>query len=171
MAFLSDVARGGIVEAARRLGIQDLVGRDVQFVLASLIDLLAPTGSLLEEAAARAAIIDTLFEFCDHYDLAGEGVNALNAISAPDLGEALKLTVCNVVESRFKEELTSRVERGDVSEQNGDRIFSEIGEFVREMIDLRLDGHDLLSMDWGGDEGAAFVEQLYADAYLVLENK
>jgi hypothetical protein len=171
MGFFSDVARGGIVEAARRLGIQDLIGRDVQFVLASLVDLLAPTGSLLEEAAARSAVIDTLFEFCDHYDVAADGIQALNAISAQDLGEALKLTVCNVVEARFKEELTSRVERADVSEQDGDRIFSQIGEFVRGMIDLRLDNRDLLGMDWGGDEGAAFVEKLYADTYLVLETK
>lgn len=170
MGFLSDVARSGIVEAARRLGIRDLVGRDVQFVLASLVDLLAPAGSLLEEASARSAIIDTLFEFCGRYDLDGAGLQALDAITADDLSDALKMTVCNVVDERFKEELTSRVERGDVSEQDGNRIFSEIGEFVSGMVDLRLADRDLLSIDWGGSEGAAFVEQIYTDAYSILEN-
>lgn len=170
MGFLSDVARSGIVEAARRLGIRDLVGRDVQFVLAALVDLLAPSGSLLEEASARSAIIDTLFEFCGRYDLAGAGLQALDAVTADDLSDALRMTVCNVVDERFKEELTSRVERGDVSEQDGNRIFSEIGEFVSGMVDLRLADRDLLSIDWGGPEGAAFVEQIYTDAYSILEN-
>jgi hypothetical protein len=147
------------------------LGRDVQFVLASLVDLLAPAGALLEEAAARSAIIDTIFDFFGEYDLAADGIRALDAMTAEDVGDALRLTVCNVVEARFKEELTSRVERGDVSEHDGDRIFSQIGEFVREMIDLRLEDRDLLRIDWGGEEGAAFVEQLYTDAYSVLESK
>lgn len=169
MGFLSDVAQRGIVEAARQLGVRDLVGRDVQFVLASLVDLLAPAGSLLEEASARAAIIDTLFAFCDRFDLTTGGIQALDAISADDLGDALKMTVCNVVDERFKEELTSRVERGDVSEQEGNRIFAEIGDFVQGMVDLRLAGQDLLGINWGGPEGAAFVEQVYIDAYSILE--
>ena len=170
MGFLSDVARRGIVEAARRLGIRDLIGRDVSFTLASLIDFLAPAGSLLEEAVARSATIDTLFEFCGRYDLAEAGLQALDAITADDLGVALRIAVSNVVDVRFKEELTSRVERGDVSERDGNRIFSEIGEFVRGMVDLRLADRDLLSIDWGGPEGAAFVEQVYIDAYSILES-
>jgi len=169
MGFFSDVARSGIIEAARQLGLSDLIGRDFQFVLASLAEYLAPAGALLEEAAARSAIIDTLFEFCGRYDVGGDGVQGLAAISADDLGAALKLTVCNVVEARFKEELSSRVERGAVSDRDGNRILSEITEFVREMIDLHLDGIDLFGMDWGGAEGSTFVEQIYSDAYTILE--
>jgi hypothetical protein len=170
MGFLSDVARTGVAEAARRLGIRDLVGRDVQFVLASLVDLLAPAGSFLEEATARSALIDSLFDFCGRYDIEGAGLQALDAITVGDLGDALTLTVCNVVAERFRQELTSRVERGDVSESDGNRIFAEVGDFVREMVDLRLAGQDLLGLNWRGPEGAAFVEQVYTDAYSILEN-
>src|SRR5579871_6380929 len=58
--FLADTAQRGIVQAANRLGLTNLVGRDAQLVLAAFIDLLLPPGALREQAVSRQAGIETL---------------------------------------------------------------------------------------------------------------
>jgi len=86
--FLADGLRNGFAQAARNLGLQNFVGRDAQFVLASFIDLLAPDGALREDAAARKAVIETMSELFGRFDVETNGLDALDSLDptgSPDL--------------------------------------------------------------------------------------
>lgn len=167
--FLSDAARNGVAAAAERIGLRDLVGRDAQSVLAALIDILAPDGALLEEAAARAAVIDTMTELFDALDIETNGIEALDRLSEEELARAFEICICNVIEARFTEELANRVERAAIDETEANRTLTEIRDYIRGIVALDLEGVRLLDIDWNGNEGAAFVESWMAAAYAVLE--
>jgi inactivated superfamily I helicase len=157
------------VEAARRIGLRDFVGRDVQSVLAALIDLLAPEGALLEEAAARAAVIETMTELFDALDVETTGMDALDHLSEADLAKAFELSICNVIEARFTQELAHRVERSAMDETEANRTLSEIRDHIRGIVALDLEGVSLLDVDWRGTEGTTFIETWLSAAYAVLE--
>lgn len=168
-AFLSDAARNGLAAAAERIGLRDFVGRDAQSVLAALIDILAPDGALLEEAAARAAVIDTMTELFEALDVETNGVEALDHLSEQDLTRAFEICICNVIEARFTEELATRVERAAIGEAEANRTLGEIRDYIRGVVALDLQGVGLLDVDWNGSEGASFVESWLSAAYAVLE--
>ena len=169
LAFLSDAARNGLAAAAERIGLRNLVGRDAQSVLAALIDILAPDGALLEEAAARAAVIDTLTELFDVLDVETNGIDTLDHLSEEDLARTFEVCICNVIEARFTQELANRVERAAIDEAEANRTLSEIRDYIRGLVELDLAGVQLLDIDWNGSEGATLVESWLAAAYAVLE--
>lgn len=170
MGFFADAARNGFTEAARRLGLADFVGRDVEFVVASLIDLLAPEGALLEDAAARAAAIATMAELFEVLDLEENGIEAIERMSEADLAKAFEIAVANTIECRLEMELTSRVERAAMTDVDANRVLDEITDHIRGVVSLDLEGVDLLAVDWNGPAGSTFVESWFAAAYAVLED-
>jgi hypothetical protein len=169
LGFLSDAARNGLAAAAERIGIRDLVGRDAQSVLAALIDILAPEGALLEDAAARVAVIDTMTELFEALDVETNGIGVLDRLSENDLAQTLEVCICNVIEARFTQELASRVEQAAMDVTEANRTLGEIRDYIRGLVALDLEGKRLLDIDWNGSEGASFIESWLAAAYAVLE--
>jgi len=166
--FLADVIRDGITGAANRLGLGDFVGRDAEFVLASFIDLLAPAGALLEDAAARKALIDTTFEMFDRFNVQENGLEALNGLDVEGMKEIICLYVTNYVYERFLMEMANCIERGTLSEADANALTDQGKEFVEGEVRFDLSAIDVLTLDWQGDEGKGFVRSIYERAYSLL---
>ena len=167
-SFLGSVAGGGIVQAAAALGLTNLLGRDAQFVLAAFIDLLAPAGDIREEAIARKAVIDTLSELFDRFDVEQRGIEALDNMTGDDVGSIVALSITNYVNARFQQELVNRIERGAVSERDANVFATQIREYIETNVRLDIRGVNVLLIDWNGPEGTAFVDQQYVRAYDLL---
>jgi hypothetical protein len=168
--FLADGIRRGFAEAVTRLGLGNLLGRDAEFVLAAIIEALAPDGAMREEAIARKATIETLSELFDRYDVEENGLSALDNIDVEAMEEILALSVTNYVNERFQQELVSRIEQGTLSEREANGLSTEIKDFISGITTIDLEGVNLLTLDWNGAEGKRFVERIYQAAYLLLEN-
>lgn len=160
--------RDGFLRTAQRLGLQDLVGRDVQTVLAAFAEFLAPDGALLEEAAARIALLETLETVFERYDIEADGVEALDRMDAAGLGDVVEISVVNYVNARIQQELANRIERGTLPEAEANRLMDDIRGFIGEIVKLDFDGVDLLHLDWEGPEGRGLVGGIYEDAYRLL---
>ncbi len=166
--FLSDVVRDGVTTAATAIGLGNYVGRDAEFVLASFVDLLAPAGALLEDAAARKALIDTTFEMFDRFNVQENGLEALNAFDVEGMKEIVCLYVTNYVYERFLMEMSYCIERGTLTEAEANALTDQGKEFVEGEVRFDLSGIDVLSLDWVGDEGQRFVRSIYERAYSLL---
>jgi hypothetical protein len=166
--FLADVVRDGITGAANVLGLVDIVGRDAEFVLASFIDLIAPDGALLEDAAARKALIETTFEMFDRFNVEERGMEALNDLDAEGMKEIVCLFVTNYVYERFLMEMANCIERGLLSETDANALTDQGKEFVEGEVRFDLTQLDVLQIDWHGQEGKDFVRSIYERAYWLL---
>jgi hypothetical protein len=166
--FLAGVVRTGVTEAARTLGLRDLVGLDAQSLLAAFIDLLAPVGALIEEAIARKALIETMSELFERYDVETDGPEALDRMDENGMREVVVLSVTNYVNERFQQELVNCVERGSVSEREANELIDEAKDFIAGVVEIDLEGVDLVAFDWEGEEGRRFVENIYQTAYSLL---
>lgn len=163
--FLADGLRNGFAQAARNLGLQNFVGRDAQFVLASFIDLLAPDGALREDAAARKAVIETMSELFERFDVETSGLDALDSLDPAGMLELVQISVTNYVNERFQQELVFRIEHGAISEGEANDLSAEVKGFIAGIVRIDLRGTDPMALNWQGPEGTAFVERVYRAAY------
>jgi len=130
--------------------------------------MIAPDGALREEAAARAAMIETCTELFDQYDVANDGIGALDAMDADGLRAIVALSINNYVNERLQEELVNRIERGTLSEEDANTLMLEIKDFVTAVVRLDLGEIDVLALDWEGPEGHRVVERIYETGYDML---
>lgn len=167
--FLAQGIRDGFAAVARRFGI-DHLGRDVQFVLAAFVDLLSPDGAQLDEAAARKAVIETITELFERYDVATNGIEALDHLTEDGMRETITLSIANVIDEKFQQDLASRVEDGRMSERAANELMEHAGDFIRGIVEIDTGTIDILSLDWDSKEGRDLVQQMYETAYSLLEN-
>ncbi len=163
--FLADGLRNGFAKAARNLGLQNFVGRDAQFVLASFIDLLAPVGALREDAVARKAVIETMSELFGRFDVETNGLDSLDSLDPAGMLDLVQVSVTNYVNERFQQELIFRIEQGAISEGEANDLSAEVKGFIASVVRIDLERMDPMALDWQGSQGTAFVERVYWAAY------
>lgn len=168
-SFLSSAVRNGFSEAVRSVGLAQFIGRDVQYLLAALIDVIAPNGSLLEEAAARKAMIETLIDLFNRYEVEQQGVEALESIDADGMKDILTISITNYIYERFEQELFNCLEKGSVSESTANDLAEEAKEFIAGIVSIDMSEIDVVTFGWEDAEGQKFVESLYQTAYSLLE--
>jgi hypothetical protein len=168
-SFLSEGIRDGFAVVARRFGI-DHLGRDVQFVLAAFVELLAPDGAQLDDAAARKATIDTISELFERYDVATNGIEALDHLTEEGMRDAMTLSITHVIDEKFQQDLASRVEDGSMSERAANELMQHATDFIRGIVTIDTSTVDILSMNWDSKEGRDLVQQMYEAAYSLLGN-
>ncbi len=166
--FLANGLRNGFVEAARRLGVQNLIGRDAQYVLAAFIDLIAPDGALREEAIARKAVIETMAEWFERYEVDAAGIEVLDRMTPDGMRDLIVLSVTNYVNARFQQELLSRIELGTLSEHDANVLADEAKEFIASVVNIDVGSVDLVALNWDGPEGHQFIDGVYTAAYGLL---
>lgn len=166
--FLASGVNNGFAQAAVEIGLQPYLGQDAEYVLAGFIDLLAPDGALLEDAAARAALIETSVELFERYAVADGGIAALDAMDVDGMCEMVSLSVTNYVNARLQEELIVRVERGTLPEAEANALMDQLKEFIASVVAFDLRDKDVLAMDWEGTDGQAFVDSLFEAGYELL---
>jgi hypothetical protein len=153
---------------ASNVGLEPFLGRDAEYVLAAFIDMIAPEGSLREEAVARAAIIETCTELFDQYDVTVGGIDALDTMDVEGMKAIVALSITNYVNVRLQEELVNRIERSTLNEEEANVLMLEIKHFIAGVVRLDLREIDVLALDWNGPEGHRVVERIYETGYEML---
>lgn len=169
VGFLSDVASRGIDAALRSIGLGDVIGRPVEAVLAAIVNALAPAGVTLDEVTARRTTDEVLVAVFEKYGAVEEDVRKLNEMDAAGVEEAFRLSVAEFIFQRWMLELGKRVEDKAVTAREARRLELEIKSYVVEATKLDLQGRDLLTTDWQAPENQRLIEDIYREAYRLLE--
>lgn len=178
--FLADVARDGLREAARRWTIDAYLGADAGTFLAALADAIGPAGALLEEDAAREALVETWEELfsgellepdADAQDglETAPGMDAIERLTSAEASVVLERFVANYVYARIVQVLGERLIAAAPTEDHAVALQEEVRSFITGAISLSAD-RDLTAIDWHGAEGRVIVDRVFEAAYrLVLE--
>lgn len=166
--FLSLVASQGVRPALESLGLGRLVGSEAHLVFAAIIDSLAPEGSDLEQAATREAIGQTLAGLFEEYVAPDGSVAALEAMTPDGIRAAVEASVAASIFHRWLGDLERRLEEKAVTAAQAVKLERDMESYVRETVKLDLTDKDPLKIKWEGEEGAAFVERIYQEAYSIL---
>lgn len=167
-SFVSNVATIGFAEATRALGLQNIVGQNVDAVLAAIINAIAPAGTSNDDAIARRAASETLRELFENYEVQQAGLDALNAMTETDVADSIERSVANYVYQRWLFDLSQRIEQNAVSETDAVKLERDVKDFVTGLVKLKLDGKEAVHLDWKGMQGQIFVQDIYDAAYKLL---
>jgi hypothetical protein len=166
---LGEIARRGVAETFRRLGLETYLGQSPRVLLAALAEAITPTGALAEAAIARAAAVDALVDLFKRYDVEGRGAEALNALDSPGIAATMQHFVAAYINGRLVNALSIKIEEEALSAQHAVRLERDIKEFVMQTVRLDFGEQDLRRLDWNSPEAAALVDRIVYDGFRLLE--
>lgn len=170
IGFLSRVVTSGIADALESIGLRDVLGQPVESTLAAIMNKLAPTGAGLDEAAARKAVDLALLSIFEEYGVEADGLERLEEMDAAAVERAFQTVVSEYNFQRWMLELGKRVEEGAVSASEALRLEAIAKECILEATRLDLRDYDILATDWSGAESQRIINDIYAQAYVFLED-
>lgn len=170
--FLSNVATGGVRVATEKLGLEaTIIGMPIDLALGAIIDVIAPDGATPDDNAARLAIIATLDEIYDRFELEAGDLTKLEAIDADTAKELIVYSVTNYLYEKFLQDLEYCFEEENIPEDEVIRLEREVQPFIEDRVKVELlqQQVNVLNLDWTGAEGQRFCEDIYSQAYTLLE--
>jgi hypothetical protein len=144
--------------------------RGLDVFLVALTRVLAPRAGTNEEAAAHAAVADTAAFLFDECGVEDTGLEALEALDARMIGRALEHYVASFINTRLMHVLGSRIEAEAQSPEQAVALEAEVKDYVRERVRLDFAGRDLMQIDWEAPESQREVEDIFEEAYGLLED-
>lgn len=167
--FAAAVSRDGLAHAAEAFGISEYLGQGANVFLVALIEALAPGAGSPEEAAAHAALAQTLADLFERFGVEDTGLDALNQMTTETIGEVLQAYVITYIDKRLMHVLGNRVETGAVSASDAATRELEVRDYVTERVRLDFGDRDLSRVDWRGEQADAMVARIFEEAYTLLE--
>ena len=168
-SFVAEVARSGINGALRAFDLASFVGKSAEETFAAIADALAPEGALVEDAAARAAVAETLALLYDKVVAAGGELTVLDSLTADDLKAAMESCITTYIYGRWVGELGLSIERGAVSETRAVELEQQMRSYIMESVKLEFQNVDAIRIDWSKREGRTLIDKVFQDAYSFLE--
>jgi hypothetical protein len=168
-AVLGSIARQGVVEAFRRLGLETYLGQSPRVLLAALADAIVPAGALAEAAIARTAAVEALVEMFKRYGVEAGGAAALNALDSAGIAATMQHFVAAYINGRLVNALSIKIEQEALSPQHAVRLERDIREFVMQTVRLDFGEQDLARLDWTSPEATRLVDRIVYDGFRLLE--
>ena len=136
----------------------------------AIVNSVAPAGSNLDDAISRRAACDVFEHLFEQKVAIEDGAETMNTMTADDVRNATEEFVCLYVYYRWIEELGKSIERGSVSPQDATKLEREVKQFVRDIVHLKTGDVDLLTLKWQENSGRRFVDDVFHQAYSLLED-
>lgn len=168
--FLSTVARSGWTNALESIGLRSVVGRSADVMFTAIVNAVAPEGATLEDAVARRAMCEVFDDLFEKKVTTSNNTESLSEMSPDDVLGATTDFVCLYVYYKWIEELGRSIERGAVTAQDATKLEREVKQFVRDVVKLKSDAVDLLTLKWGDEPGQQFIDDVFQQAYSLLED-
>jgi hypothetical protein len=166
---LGSIARQGVVETFRHLGLETYLGQSPRVLLAALTNAIVPEGALVEQAIARAAAVEALVEMFERYEVEAKGAEALNALDTAGIAATMQHFVAAYVNGRLVNALSIKIEQEALSAQHAVRLERDIKEFVMQTVRVDFGEQDLARLDWRSPEATRLVDRIVYDGFRLLE--
>lgn len=168
-AFLSDIASSGVEGALRNADLEQYIGGSADDFLAGFAESFLPPPNNLDDAAARRAAFEALYDLLEQYDALDGGIEALNQLNTDGIENAIEHFIGRYVCASVLSVLSQRLENGSISTDRCAAVEQEIRAVVIEAVRLDFRGRDLVRFDWNSDQARRMIDRLMLDAYTLLE--
>lgn len=167
--FISDVAGRGLESALQNLDLEYLVEHSAEEILYGLVDRLAGPSSTIDDEDARNAQACLLEELLSGASTANDIESVLSEIVRNNQFESLLKRFFSL----YLNEQFCRTHCGDVTKrlggQEANNFFDEIKAYIREEFELRVDGRNLLNINWTGEEGKRLCQSVMEQTLQTFE--
>lgn len=160
--FANTYATQGPAAALAQFNLQDMAGRPAVDVMQALADVLCPEGGTIDDAVAREAMLEALFEF----DRTEPG--SFDTLTVEQLGVFL----CNVIARSIGTKVLNDIGTNALHASASDADFREAEKILRDYVDGRIrdafSGRMDLSTRMSPSQIATTSSDVFADAFEML---
>lgn len=165
--FLSS-ASSDFKETFRELGI-DFTGKDSTEIVSQLVDSICRSTNTREEAIARDAAVDVLYDVFEHLDDSENDLDSIDSLDENTISDIIVKYVSTYVYKKFMQLLAQRVEKNEVSSSEVIEIEWEIKTLIQAKAQGVFISKNINEIDWKGNEGIQITNNIFNDVYQILE--
>jgi hypothetical protein len=163
VSFVADAAARGAREALRALNLDALAGRPIEDIFLGLADYICPDGGTIDEGIARDAFIETIAQ------LASEGVTNLDGMTTDQMRTVFELYATTAIEARLCNDIGAKTVLLPADAQAAQNVQKQLRDFIRGGVHDALAAANALPDPLTPDRALAFVENVYAQAFDILQ--
>tara|TARA_B100000609_G_scaffold175687_1_gene153144 strand:+ start:313 stop:843 length:531 start_codon:yes stop_codon:yes gene_type:complete len=159
---IQSIAANGLEQTLRDEGLEHLIGRSPEEVLAGLSDHICGHGSGLDDAAARAALLDVIAEvFSDEETNSYEELQEAwdGEMDGANLVQLLELFLSQYIVEKFLSELGDCFDKPEVNSDIASQKERDVVDFIRSMVSLELGNLNVMQFDWKSSEAQAIIDR------------
>lgn len=167
-SFLSSIGSKGINQTLSDFGLSHVIGKDADWVVAAILDFIAPNIASRQDSIVRESMCETLEDLYEKYDLANADITNLDQMGISDIEQVFEKAISSYVYNRWLAELGIAIEKKSVSPSEAVNLEREIKIYVRESISIDLQEIDILNFDWQSSQGQQFIEKKFQEAFELI---
>lgn len=167
--FLNNILKDGIDKTYENLGIGKILGDSVEQVFNNLAEILSSGGGTDEETIARNAVIEALAKIYEDFDIENNSIESLDNLTEEQIGTFLEYYLASYIYERWLHELGVKIEERNISPAEAVKAEKEAFDFIQASVNLKFDDYNLSSFDYNSNVGKAIIEEIFIQAYSLIE--
>lgn len=168
--LVRQVADVGLAETFRQNGLQELVGRPAQETLLGILSLCGGADGSIDSVDARNAFSRTMDELCGSAATADD----VEAILATLTDGVRMVDLLMTFFAYYLFEQFCRVFFCQLIQKHGEQraesFLSDIFDYIKSRLQNHVVGQNATGIDWFGQDGEQFINQLMQDTLVVFES-
>lgn len=167
---------GGIVSGLAAQGskfiydgfsFQDCIGKKASELLETFVDLLVEHNDDLESTVAREAAVETFQKLFEVLGVEEKGFEALQNMNSENLKFVFQTYLSEYIFASMLQKVGQTLEK--ISAKEAHQKEKWMKNFITTKVSINLENVDLLTMDWKGKAGRSFTNNIFTQAYKVME--
>lgn len=168
-SFLNNIRTDGIDKAYENLGNRKISGDSVEQVFNNLAEMLSSGGGTDEETIARNAVIEALAKIYEDFDIENNPIESLDNLTEEQTGIYLEYYLTSYIYERWLHELGVKLEESNISPVEAVKVEKDAFDFIQSIVSLKFDDYNLSSFDYHSEVGKAIIEEIFIQAYSLIE--
>ena len=169
VSAISEIVKNGLYDWLNRTGVATLEGKSCQDVLNLIRDYISAGVAGLDNTAANEALECVMEEIGERI---GDDIEAFDAamavlLASNDLKDMLDRFFGVYIFSHLSQNFKEKLEYDKGTEVMNETL-NEIKDLILDDIHRSRDGRDTASIDWGTEEGRAFIQQEFDRIIYIL---
>lgn len=169
VSAISEIVKNGLYDWLNRTGVATLEGKSCQDVLNLIRDYISAGVAGLDNTAANEALECVMEEIGERI---GDDIEAFDAamaglLASNDLKDMLDRFFGMYIFSHLSQNFKEKLEYDKGTEVMNETL-NEIKDLILDDIHRSRDGRDTASIDWGTEEGRAFIQQEFDRIIYIL---
>lgn len=169
ISFLNDIRNDGLNKTYEKFGFGKISGDSVEQVFNNLAEVLSSGGGTDEETIARNAVIEALAKIYEDFDLGNNSIESLDNLTVEQTETYLEYYLTSYIYERWLQELGIKIEEKDINPADVVKAEKNAFDFIQSSVNLKFDDYNLTTFDYRSDTGKAIMDEIFIQAYSLIE--
>lgn len=146
---------------------KDCIGKKTSELLETFVDLVTEHTDDLESTIAREAAVETFQKLFELLGVDEKGFEALQNISGENLKVMFQTYLSEYIFASMLQKVGQTLEKLSPKEAHTKEKW--LRNFISTKVSLNMENTDLMTMDWKGETGKRFTDDIFTQAYKLME--